>query len=107
MSTESTIKALMGLQDARGPRGIAARGKNVYKGTSTAANSKGVGMAKPSQRAIARRLSGDHYGLSERADQAGQTLRNQEANRRYDQRIQSNIDSAARSRGSRGKFRAI
>ena len=37
----SVQKKLMGLQDAKGMRGILSRGKNVYNSTSNAAHSGG------------------------------------------------------------------
>ena len=62
------MKKLMGLQDAKGMRGILSRGKNIYNSTSNAAHSGGgqqYGRPKgsktkkknPYQMAAARRLN--------------------------------------------------
>lgn len=52
--SDKLFKALTLGPDARSSRGIFARGKNVYKGASTASNR---GKAKPSIAAIRRRLN--------------------------------------------------
>ncbi len=51
---ETLLKELMGLQDSRKRRGIYSRGRNIYRGGSTAAHrGGGVQFGRPT---IARRL---------------------------------------------------
>lgn len=52
-------KKMAGEKDSRGPIGIFARGKNVYKGGSQAAHSGGgIQFGRPSKNAIRRRQQG-------------------------------------------------
>ena len=63
-SKDALLRRLSGIKDSRGAVGIAARGKNIYRGGSRAAHSGGgIQFGRPRKGSISRRMRKRQNGL--------------------------------------------